>query len=151
MLLCDEVQLLRKLPYFAEVDTCKLKLLAFASERVTFKAGQRLFNQGDSGDSAYFILSGTVEFLVNTPDGPVKVSERGQNSIVGDISLLCDGPRSSTVQAEGVVEALKINKDYLFRIMDDCPGMTMKMTRAIAERLRLTSSELDQVRALQKA
>jgi CRP-like cAMP-binding protein len=126
MLLCDEVQLLRKLPYFTEVDTCKLKLLAFASERVTFKAGQRLFTEGDSGDSAYFILSGSV-------------------------SILCDGPRSSTVKAAGVVEALKINKDYLFRIMDDCPGMTMKVTRALAERLRLTSSELDKVRALQKA
>eukprot|EP00913_Durusdinium_trenchii_P027028 g25363.t1 len=79
------------------------------------------------------------------------VSERGPNSIVGDISILCDGPRTATVQAATAVEALKINKDYLFRIMDDCPGMTMKVTRALAERLRLTSSELDKVRALQKA
>ncbi|WP_348271993.1 Crp/Fnr family transcriptional regulator [Rhizobium sp. NFR07] len=118
---------------------------------MSFKSGQRLFNQGESGDFAYFILSGTVEFMVSTQDGPVKVSERGANSIVGDISILCDGPRSSTVQAASPVEALKINKDYLFRIMDDCPGMTMKVTRALAERLRLTSSELDKVRALQKA
>jgi hypothetical protein len=45
MLLNDEVQLLRKLPYFSKVDPCKLKLLAFASDRVCYDAGQVIFTR----------------------------------------------------------------------------------------------------------
>ena len=41
-----EVDLLRKVPLFASIDTAKLKLLAFTSERLTFPAGATLFHEG---------------------------------------------------------------------------------------------------------
>ncbi len=50
--LSDEVDLLRRIPLFAQIDPSKLKLLAFTSERVAFEEGQTLFKQGDEGDAA---------------------------------------------------------------------------------------------------
>ena len=46
MSLNEEVELLRRIPLFAKIDPAKLKLLAFASERLTFEAEQELFRQG---------------------------------------------------------------------------------------------------------
>jgi len=43
----DEVELLQSIPMFANVPQNKLKLLAFASDRMTFDKGQNLFMQGD--------------------------------------------------------------------------------------------------------
>ncbi|MGO6900144.1 cyclic nucleotide-binding protein, partial [Rhizobium ruizarguesonis] len=58
MLLRDEVEMLRRVPIFSRIAPAKLKLLAFTSDRMTYKAGQNLFLQGDVGDAAYVILSG---------------------------------------------------------------------------------------------
>src|SRR3546814_9235808 len=48
----QEVEILRRIPIFAKIDPAKLKLMAFASERVTYKPGQALFRQGERGEAA---------------------------------------------------------------------------------------------------
>ena len=66
-LLTDEVEVLRRSPMFAGVETPQLKLLAYTGEMVRFDAGEVLFRQGDPGDSAYVILSGEVVVLAESP------------------------------------------------------------------------------------
>ncbi|MCF1482390.1 MULTISPECIES: cyclic nucleotide-binding domain-containing protein [Rhizobium/Agrobacterium group] len=146
MLLRDEVQLLRNIPYFKHVDPCKLKLLAFASQRATYKPGDILFRQGDGGDSAYVILSGKVDLLSGAPTGEVRIGEADSKSIIGEMSLLCHGPRRMTARAATEVETLRIAKDCLGKVMADSPRMSMEFSRALAERLRAMTTELDTVR-----
>ena len=89
----QEVEVLRQIPLFANIEPAKLKLMAFASERLTFKGGQSLFHQGDAGDAAYIIVDGAADVIVDTPDGPLKVATLNRNDIVGEIAILCDqGP-----------------------------------------------------------
>ena len=73
MSLNEEVDLLRKIPLFSNIEPSKLKLLAFTSERLKFREGTELFHQGDMGDSAYIIIDGSVRIIVSTPNGDVKV------------------------------------------------------------------------------
>lgn len=146
MLLKDEVQLLRSIPYFKQVDPCKLKLLAFASQRATYAAGDMLFQQGDSGDAAYVILSGKVHLVTDTPEGEAMVGEAESRSIIGEMSLLCNSPRRMSARAVTNVEVLRIAKDCLGKVMADSPRMSMDFSRALAERLRATTSELDTIR-----
>jgi CRP-like cAMP-binding protein len=95
----EEVELLRNIPLFAKIDPAKLKLLAFASERMFFAAGQELFHYGDHGDVAYIIIEGRAEIIIDTPTGDIVVAEVGMNDIVGEIAILCDVPRTATVKA----------------------------------------------------
>lgn len=143
MLLRDEVQLLRSVPYFKHVDPCKLKLLAFASQRVTYNVGDELFHQGDGGDAAYVILCGQVDLLSEFPGGETKLGEAKCQSIIGEMSLLCDGPRTVTARATTPVDALRIGKECLSKVMSDSPRMGLEISRALAERLRTATSELD--------
>lgn len=149
MLLKEEVQLLRRIPYFAKVDPCRLKLLAFASSRVSYDVDQELFHQGDAGDCAYVLLDGSADILMDSPNGEVKIGEVKGDCIVGEISLLCDGGRTATVRTTTPVEALKICKDAFSKVMID-PGVTREVTRAFAEQLRSTTSELDRARVGQQ-
>ena len=52
MSLAQEYELLRRVPFFAEIEPAKLKLLAFMSERVGYDAGRTLFCQGDPAEAA---------------------------------------------------------------------------------------------------
>ena len=96
MSLHEEVELLRNIPMFAKIEPSKLKLLAFTSERLTFRDGEVLFRQGDPGDAAYIIVTGRADVIVDTPNGPLRVAELKKNDFVGEIAILCDVPRTAT-------------------------------------------------------
>lgn len=64
MMLKEEVGMLRLVPLFSGIEPAKLKLLAFTSDRVSYRDGQELFKQGDEGDAAYVILSGEADVIV---------------------------------------------------------------------------------------
>ena len=76
--LVQEFELLRRMPFFAEIEPARLKLLAFMSERVGFDAGKTLFRQGDAADAAYLIIEGEADILVDTPTGPVTIATLGR-------------------------------------------------------------------------
>jgi CRP-like cAMP-binding protein len=146
MLLKDEVQMLRQLPLFARVDPARLKLLAFASDRVSYGAGDILFRQGDPGDAAYVILEGKADIVTDSPGGPLKVAEVNRNAIVGEIAILCDVSRTATVRAAAPLEALRIRKDVFLKLLADFPDITIEVMRVLALRLSQTTTELAEAR-----
>jgi CRP-like cAMP-binding protein len=138
----EEVDLLRRIPLFAKVEPPKLKLLAFASERVTFEAGQELFHQGDMPDAAYIIIDGSADVMLDTPRGRVTVATIGRNELVGEIGIICDVPRTATVLAKSRLVTLKVNKDLLLRMITDFPTMAIEIMRVLAHRLEHTNAQL---------
>lgn len=147
MMLKDEVQTLRQVPLFSRVAPAKLKLLAFASDRVSYRPGETLFRQGDPGDAAYVILEGKADILAESPTGQIKVAELDGNAIVGEIAILCDVSRTATVKAAMPLEALRIRKDDFLKLLADYPDMMLEILRSLADRLTRTTSELTEARA----
>lgn len=141
-LLKDEVELLRRVPLFAGIETSRLKLLAFTSDIVTFKAGQVLFNQGDMGDSAYVIVAGRVRVYASTPKGMLEIAEVGESGFVGEIAILCDVPRTASVAAVTDVKALRIRKEALSELLLNFPSIGVSMLREVAMRLTRTTADL---------
>lgn len=146
MLLNDEVELLRRLPLFAGVAPAKLKLLAFTSDRIKFDVGRELFKQGDAGDAAYVVLSGSADIWVNTGDGENKVATVNPSELVGEIAILCEVPRTATVRAATPLLTLRIKKEHFLKLLSDFPEMSVEIMRGLALRLSRTTSELSEAR-----
>ena len=144
MSLDQEVEILRQIPLFANIDTAKLKLMCFASQRLTFKPGEALCRQGDAGDSAFVIVEGAADVLVDRGDGPIKVADLERNDIVGEIAILCDVPRTATVKAKTDMTTLCINKDLFFRLVTEFPEMAVEIMRVLAQRMEAPTQELPQ-------
>ncbi|HEX3953822.1 MAG TPA: cyclic nucleotide-binding domain-containing protein [Stellaceae bacterium] len=138
----QEYELLRRVPFFSEIEPAKLKLLAFMSERVGFDAGKTLFRQGDQADAAYLIIEGEADISVETPSGPVTIATLGTHEIVGEIAILCDVPRTATVRAKGRLVVLRIAKDPFMRMVREFPNMAVSIMRELAHRLELTNNQL---------
>ena len=147
MSLNEEVELLRNIPLFSKIEPSKLKLLAFASERVIFGAGQELFHQGDHSDTAYIIMEGDADVAVDTPAGEITVARLEKNDIVGEIGILCDVPRTATVRAVQAVTTLAISKDLFFQMVTEYPQMAIEVMRELAQRLEHTTAQLREARS----
>jgi CRP-like cAMP-binding protein len=138
----QEVELLRRIPMFSKIDPAKLRLLAFASERVTFPAGEVLFHQGDPADAAYLIIDGSVSVTVELASGPLLVAKVGKDQIVGEIGIICDVPRTATITAEMLTITLRITRDLFFQMINDFPVMGVEIMRVLAHRLEHTTAQL---------
>ena len=142
MSLAEEVELLRRIPLFANIEKSKLKLLAFTSEKVTFHAGETVFHQDDVANCAYIVMDGEADIIINTPGGPLTVAHVGPNDVVGEIAILCDVPRTATIRARSELTTLCISKDLFFRLVNEFPQIAVEMMRVLAQRLEATTRQL---------
>jgi len=138
----EEVELLRNIPLFANIEPSKLKLLAFTSERISYDADQTLFNQGEIGDAAFIIIDGKADITIDSPQGPITVATVGRNDIIGEIAILCDVPRTASVKAKDKLETLVISKDLFFRLIMEFPQIAVEIMRELAQRLDRANEKL---------
>lgn len=144
----DEVDLLRSIPMLANMPANKLKLLAFASDRVSYADGEVLFEQGDDADAAYIVISGGADVLVSSGSGKKqsKVAELGPNSFVGDMAILCDIPRTAAVRANSPLDTLRIKKEHMVDMMKESPTLAMAVLQELVQRLAKTTQDLSSAR-----
>jgi NADH dehydrogenase len=64
-----------------------------------YEPGETVFNEGDTGDSLYMILSGRVEVLKRFGEEPRVVRMLGPGEYFGEMALLGHHPRSATTRA----------------------------------------------------
>ncbi|MEE9314571.1 MAG: cyclic nucleotide-binding domain-containing protein [Rhizobiaceae bacterium] len=144
----DEVDMLRSIPMLSTMPVNKLKLLAFASDRVSYNEGEMLFHQGDEADAAYIVISGAADVLVSS-DGkakPSKVAELGPHSFVGDMAILCDMPRTASIMANSSLDTLRIKKEHMMDMVNDSPELAMAVLRELVQRLTKTTHDLSEAR-----
>ena len=115
-----------------------------ASKR-DFKNGEIILRQGTKGDCAYIIEEGSVEIFIERPGGKTQmVGTRGPGSIIGEMAMVDDAPRTATVRAIKDCKLLEISReDFSRRLKSSDPVMQM-ITQVILTRYRdtLTRAEI---------
>jgi CRP/FNR family transcriptional regulator, cyclic AMP receptor protein len=142
MTLQQDVDVLRRIPLFAKIESARLKLLAFTSEHIEFAAGEPICRQGEQGDAAYIVLEGSADVVVQSDRGPTRVATVGRNDIVGEIAILCDVPRTATVLATTPLVALRVSKDGFFNLVTQFPQVGVEVMHELASRLHQTTTRL---------
>ena len=138
----QEVALLRGVPFFSSIEAGKLKLLAYSSTKLGFEDGEMVFRQGSTDGDAYFILEGAVDVLTERNGHEVKVAHLPRYALFGEISALCDIPRTATVRAQGHLVALRIPKESFVELIGGSPGVALQVIRVLARRVADTTSDL---------
>ena len=139
MALEAEVETLRAVPIFRGLDPRRLKLIAFTSQRLSFRSGDVMFRQGDDSDCAYVVLVGAADVVIDTPAGPLVVSRIGSHSIVGEMGVITGAPRSATVVAQTEATVLRLPKDHFLSLLEEFPQLSLAVMRDLAHRLEATN------------
>jgi CRP/FNR family cyclic AMP-dependent transcriptional regulator len=140
----EETASLRAVPMFAGVDTQRLRLLSFTSERVSFMPGECFIKQGEPGDCAYVILEGEGEVLIDGAAGPTVVGLVGRNGMVGEVSLLLHAPRTATIRAKTRMCCLQLSREVFESMVREFPDFAVAVMRDLAARLEQTTRKVQE-------
>lgn len=106
-------------------------------DKKTIKAGDIILNQGDEGDNAYIIESGSVEILIEKENNLVqRIGTRGAGAIVGEMALVDNRPRTATIKATQDCVLLEITRSDFERRLDNSDPVVQMITKVILARYR---------------
>ena len=125
---------LRGVPLLAGVSDAHIERLAARVTRVRLQAGEWLFREGDPGDSLYVVSAGSLDIVVEKPE-EVVVRTSGSGHSVGELAILTDAPRSTSVRARRDTELLRLERADVEALLLEEPSFGAALTRALAERL----------------
>lgn len=132
---------LKAVALFQGLTPFQISDLARTAERIMFRAGDVIIEEGKEGDGAFLIVAGEVE-RTHGPglEGRPEPVELG--SLVGELAMIVETEHTSTVVARGPVRALKFSRDMLIERMTADPTIADHLVQKISGRLRDLATEL---------
>jgi CRP-like cAMP-binding protein len=107
---------------------------------VTANAGTAITKAGDSGDNAYFIMSGRLAVGAATAGGEYRsLGNIGGGDVIGEIAALTGSPRTADVVAEEETELMEVPATTLRQLMAR-PEFGSLVLGKMSERLARTAS-----------
>lgn len=138
-----EDSIISRIPLFEGLSPEEQEELRAMMTQTTLRRGETLFNEGDSGDRLYILLSGKVKLGHASADGRENLlAVLGPGEIVGELTLFDPGPRSTTATAVAPTELLTLDHNQLMTFVESHPQLAKDMLRALAQRLRRTNTAL---------
>ncbi len=108
-----------------------------------FRSGETIIRQGEKGESAYIIESGRVEISVKMGGREQKVGTRGPGTIIGEMALVDNAPRTATVKAVEDCVLLEITKEDFSGRLDKADPILRMTAQVILTRYRDTLTRAD--------
>lgn len=113
------------------------------NERQTFKTGDVIFEEGDAGECAYILDSGSIE-LSKTHNGRVLVTEIVRQGMFGILPLIDSKPRQFAAIARSNVTVTLVSKHAFAKRMESSDPVVQAVMRLLTKSFRESTDRLSQ-------
>ena len=132
------VEMLEMTPLFSGLNKGQLKSIVRSSKERSFKKGQAIVREGESGVGFYLVVGGSAE--VRRDGRALMKLARGQ--FFGEMGLLDQQPRSADVVALEDTDCLVLSAPTFWSLVSTNPKIGRALVQELARRLRETSRTL---------
>jgi CPA1 family monovalent cation:H+ antiporter len=140
-LLIKPETLLKKIPFFQDLNERQLRELARMLIPHSFLEGETVVKEGSSGDSMYLIGRGVVRVVTTSKEtgGEVDLATLRAGNFFGEISLLTSKPRNASVITDTPCGLLELRRRDLHNFTRDYPEVDNALNKAYKERVLSTN------------
>lgn len=125
------VDVLRRVPLFADLDAAEIQLLADSMQERTFRAGHTVTAEGEGGDGFFVVERGEAEVIVQSePRGTI-----GPGDCFGEVALLMGSERTATIRATTDLQCYELTSQDFAAIVEGNPAIAWKLMQSMADRL----------------
>ena len=108
----------------------------------TYKNGEIIVRQGETGDSMYIIQEGQVEVVVERDGREVRLRTVGKGEFIGEMAVFEREMRSATVRAVGDVRILTVDRRSIMRKIQEDPSLAFRIMETMSRRIRTLTEEV---------
>jgi CRP-like cAMP-binding protein len=126
------VELLQRVPLFADFERRDLQRLARSFKERTFRAGSTIASEGKGGAGFFVIEDGEATVSVHGADR----GKLGPGDYFGEIALIDDGSRSATVTADTELRCYGLTAWEFRPLVEGNAAIAWKLLETMAKRLR---------------
>ena len=138
--------LISAIPLFENLNTRIINSLADKVSEHSFVSGELLVGQGQQGDRAYIIVSGSVKVYRISEEGEeIHLAMLGPNEIVGELALIDSEPRSAYAQAIQPTHTLILTQKDFSRILSAHPQMAINLLKTLSRRIRALNEQMEDI------
>jgi CRP/FNR family transcriptional regulator, cyclic AMP receptor protein len=131
------VELLQRIPLFAELEPRELERLSASFKERTFDAGQPVATEGEGGAGFFVIESGEAVVTVHGDER----GRLGPGDYFGDIAMIDQGDRTASIQAESDLKCYGLTFWDFRPIVESDARIAWPLLQAMAKRLRKAEAE----------
>lgn len=135
----ETAQALSVVPLFAGFTKKDLNRLAEETDVVSFPAGTTIVEEGLLGETMFVVLSGEARVV----KGKRRLGTVRPGDFFGEVALLDGAPRSASVVAETPLEAIRLYRRTLLKVLVAEPQLALKILDSLVRRVRALSRSLD--------
>ena len=148
MSLINDIDMLQRVPFFADFSDDQLRLLAFGAESRMYRAKQVIFRQGDLADSGFVITEGQVRMTISNQGVDQQSQLLDPGSLIGEMALVAETRRTAMATATEDVKVIQIRRILFRRVMDEYPALAAQIRDRLTVRLSNIIGDLEQIREL---
>lgn len=131
----ENVDILRKVPAFSGIPIERLKLYAYLSKRMHYRAGEFVFRQGELGNLGYVVICGKAQVIRELKEHSIFLNEFQEGDFFGGLALLADTPWLFSVRAVENLDCLTIDRETFQKLFVQFPEAGIKMLNIMVRRL----------------
>jgi len=109
--------------------------------RKSFRPGEVIFAEGESGAEAYIIEQGAVEISKTDGNAELILSVLDPGEVIGEMALIDSSPRMATARAARKTTLIVIPKAVFAKILEKTDAVVRVILAALLGRLRNQSTQ----------
>lgn len=133
-----KVELLRGVSLFSACSKRELSRIASLADQIDVPKGKVLTREGEPGSEFFVVIEGQATVIVGKRG---RIAPLGPGASFGEMSLLDQGPRTATVEAQTDMQLLVLDARSFSSLLADVPSVARKVLAAMAGRLRVAETE----------
>ncbi|GAB4275500.1 MAG: hypothetical protein Kow0056_05130 [Coriobacteriia bacterium] len=122
-----------------------MELSEVGGELRRYGDGDVVFEEGETGHYLYIVVSGRVRIKKEGELFATVLAECGPGDMFGELSMIDNRPHSASAIAEGETELAVYDRETFVRALKEDPDFALRMIESLAERLRATTEQLQNV------
>lgn len=135
-LLHDNLERIKTLPLFCELDGAQLQAIAAGAEEIQIARGEMLFQKGDPAKGFYFVLKGQIKLVFPSLHGNEKVvAIIGQRQTFGEAMMFLHQPFPVRAEALSNTDLLYFGSEAIFTLLERDTTFARKLLAGLSLRL----------------
>lgn len=136
---------IKKLDLFKGAPDEILAKIAEQTTMLDLEKNEIIARAGEASNSLFVIRRGWVKITTESVNGEeVVLNQVGPGQIVGEMSLIDQQPRSSTMIALSPVKLMEIKYEGILAVIDQYPRLALSFLRDMTSRLRFANAYIEE-------